>query len=141
MKEAEYLSKQIKRITGINMFEKNRRREVIEARALFNFMLYQNFSYSLTRIAAFYHSKGMKKSYDHAVIYYSLKNFPMYLRFSHHLAGWMHQLEKANGQDFTGEYYLQNLNDYNMSDIYRLAKIKYEKQEAERMEQVRGELV
>jgi len=141
MKEAEYLSKQIKRITGINMFEKSRRREVIEARALFNFMLYLHRHYSLTRIAAFYHSNGMKKSYDHAVVYYSLSNFPTYLKFSHNLAGWMHQLEKANGQDFTGEYYLQNLDEKNMSDIYRLAKIKYEKQEAERMEQVRRELV
>lgn len=89
--EAVKLYKQLKVVTGLDIFKNTRKSSYIEARALFNFILYNTYGFTLAKIAGFYRENN--KSYDHATVLHSLKNFEMYRRFSPQVNEWLDSLE------------------------------------------------
>lgn len=135
-REAEELYAKIADITGLDLFDNTRKVEYIEARALFNYILYNTHGYTLTRIARFYIKNG--KHYDHATCLHSLKNFAVYEKFSKYLPGWMDKLGKVEevGKNDLARFYLVNLNKDNTEVAYEYLKEMYEQQQVAQVEQV-----
>lgn len=86
-KDAHELSKKIIEVTGQNVFEQSRKRDVIEARALLTFILYKSKGMTLTQIRDFYEANG--KPYDHATALHAIDNFEMYRRYNKNLPKWL----------------------------------------------------
>lgn len=127
-RDAEELSERVKKITGLNIFENTRKVEYIEARAMFNYILYNTYGYTLVRIARFYKMNG--KNYDHATCLHSLKNFSIYERFSKYLPGWLDKMGTIDdkGKNDLAKFYLTNLNADNTESAYEYVKELYERQ-------------
>jgi hypothetical protein len=132
-REAEDLYGKITDITGVDIFDNTRKVEYIEARALFNYILYNTHGYTLTRIARFYIKNG--KHYDHATCLHSLKNFAVYEKFSKYLPSWMDKLGKVDevGKNDLARFYLVNLNKGNTEVAYEYLKEMYEQQQVQQV--------
>ena len=132
-REAEDLYGKITDITGVDIFDNTRKVEYIEARALFNYILYNTHGYTLTRIARFYIKNG--KHYDHATCLHSLKNFAVYEKFSKYLPSWMDKLGKVDevGKNDLARFYLVNLNKANTEVAYEYLKEMYEQQQVQQV--------
>jgi len=78
-KEVE-MARLIKEITGVNVFDNSRKRECVEYRALYNYILNKVMGKSLSWIRDNYRCQG--KDYDHATVIHSLKMFDVYKRYN-----------------------------------------------------------
>ena len=65
-------------ITGVNIFEKTRARNVIELRAFFCFLLKEKFYLGPTAISNFIRNETELTTYNHATAIHSLKKFHVY---------------------------------------------------------------
>lgn len=130
-KEAKKLYRQIKKVTGLDIFRNTRKNDYIEARALFNFILYNTYGFTLAKIARFY--KENNKSYDHATALHSLKHFDMYRRFSPQVNGWLEAIEDTDlGDEATqalAKQHITFLNADNLKNAYEYIKNLYDQQD------------
>lgn len=135
-KEATKLYKQVCKVTGLDIFRNTRKNDYIEARAMFNFILYNTYGFTLAKIAKFY--KQNNKSYDHATALHSLKNFDMYRRFSPQVNEWLENLKDTDlGDDATQaltKQFVTFLNTDNLKLAYEHIKSLYETQDQENAE-------
>ena len=65
-------------ITGVNIFEKTRVRNIIEHRAFFCHLLKNKFDLGPSAISAFIRTQPKLKTYDHATVIHALKMFKVY---------------------------------------------------------------
>jgi hypothetical protein len=65
-------------ITGVDIFEKTRVRNVIEHRAFFCYLLKDKFDLGPSAISAFMRLQPKLKTYDHATVIHALKMFKVY---------------------------------------------------------------
>lgn len=80
-RRVERLIKLIKDETGLDIFRNTRRREYVEARALFTYMLKTYFGYRLSDIQMIYSQNGHE--IHHATLIHAIKNFePVYVPFN-----------------------------------------------------------
>lgn len=117
--QAKKLYKEVKVVTGLDIFKNTRKSSYIEARALFNFILYNTYGFTLAKIAGFY--KENNKSYDHATVLHSLKNFEMYRRFSPQVNEWLENLENTQLGDRATRALTKQLVTYLTNDNLKVA--------------------
>lgn len=132
-KKAKILSKEIVAVTGLDIFRNTRKSDYIEARAIFNFILYNSIGLSLHKIATFYriHNKNM----DHATVLHSLKNFDVYRRFSKNVNEWLEKLEATELGDSSKRALMSQfvtfLEEDRLDSAYNFLKDLYYQQEEE----------
>jgi hypothetical protein len=80
---AQQAARMIKLITGIDVFENSRRREVVETRALLVYILREVENMSLFGIRDFFRANG--KEYDHSTVLHAQKSYPMYSKYNRKL--------------------------------------------------------
>jgi chromosomal replication initiation ATPase DnaA len=68
------------KLTGTNVFEKTRKREVIEARSLLNWLYRKVCKMTYHSIARLYKKQGLNM--DHATVIHSVKNYQMYEKYN-----------------------------------------------------------
>lgn len=128
--EAYKLYTQIKKVTGLDIFRNTRKNDYIEARALFNFILYNTYGFTLAKIARFY--KDNNKSYDHATALHSLKHFDMYRRFSPQVNEWLQNIKDTDlGDEATQalcKQFITFLSTENLKETYEYIKNLYDQQ-------------
>lgn len=127
------LYKQIKEVTGLDILVHTRKVEYVEARALFNFILYNTYGWSLHKIALFYNESG--KKYDHSTVLHSLRNFDIYRKYSVKLNDWLEDIEKTElgektKQDLATQF-VSNLNTDKVELAYNFLKSLYYQQQEE----------
>ena len=129
--QAKKLYRDVKVVTGLDIFKNTRKSSYIEARALFNFILYNTYGFTLAKIAGFYRENN--KSYDHATVLHSLKNFEMYRRFSPQVNEWLESLENTQLGDRATRALTKQLITYltndNLKVAYEHIKTLYEAQD------------
>ena len=129
--QAKKLYRDVKVVTGLDIFKNTRKSSYIEARALFNFILYNTYGFTLAKIAGFYRENN--KSYDHATVLHSLKNFEMYRRFSPQVNEWLESLENTQLGDRATRALTKQLVTYltndNLKVAYEHIKTLYEAQD------------
>jgi hypothetical protein len=82
------LAKELKKVTKINVFENNRKRNVLEIRMLLCFLLREKLGMRWINIANFFSNNG--KPMTHATAIHSYKMYPVYKKHNKNL----HDLEK-----------------------------------------------
>ncbi len=82
------LAKELKKVTKINVFENNRKRNVLEIRMLLCFLLREKLGMRWINIANFFSNNG--KPMTHATAIHSCKMYPVYKKHNKNL----HDLEK-----------------------------------------------
>ena len=117
--QAKKLYREVKVVTGLDIFKNTRKSSYIEARALFNFILYNTYGFTLAKIAGFYRENN--KSYDHATVLHSLKNFEMYRRFSPQVNEWLQTLENTPLGDRATRALTKQLVTYLTNDNLKVA--------------------
>lgn len=117
--QAKKLYRDVKVVTGLDIFKNTRKSSYIEARALFNFILYNTYGFTLAKIAGFYRDNN--KSYDHATVLHSLKNFEMYRRFSPQVNEWLESLENTQLGDRATRALTKQLVTYLTNDNLKIA--------------------
>ena len=78
--DAQLIARRVKKLTGIDVFEKTRKQENVYTRSVFNHCLKQSFGWGLTKIAKLYIDNGYK-TYDHATVWHSLQMFDLYVQY------------------------------------------------------------
>lgn len=78
LKTPKEISDLLIQISGVNIFEKTRVRNVIEHRAFFCYLLKTKFDLGPSAISAFIRTQPKLKSYDHATAIHALKKFKIY---------------------------------------------------------------
>jgi hypothetical protein len=68
------------RLTGVNVFENSRKREIVEARGLLNWIYRRVCGLTYNAITRIYKSQG--KNYDHTTALHSIKNYEMYEKYN-----------------------------------------------------------
>ena len=130
---ANILYKQIKEVTSLDILRNTRRTEYVEARALFNFILYNTYSWSLHKIAEFYKENG--KKYDHSTVLHSLRTFDIYRKYSVNLNNWLDDIEKTDlgektKQDLATQF-VSNLDADKVNLAYNFLKNLYNQKQQE----------
>lgn len=132
---AQILYKQIKEVTGLDILKHTRKVEYVEARALFNFILYNTYGWSLHKIATFYNENG--KKYDHSTVLHSLRTFDVYRKYSVNLNNWLDDIEKTDlgektKQDLATQF-VSNLDEDKVNVAYDFLKnLFYQQEESEK---------
>tara|TARA_R110000803_G_scaffold35943_2_gene77458 strand:+ start:653 stop:1309 length:657 start_codon:yes stop_codon:yes gene_type:complete len=72
------LSYLLKALTGINMFENIRTRDIVQHRAFFCYLLNKKFNLGPTAIANWIKENTQLKTYDHSTAIYAIKKFKDY---------------------------------------------------------------
>ncbi len=80
--------------TGIDVFKNTRKREYVEFRALYNYILHKIMNKSLTWIRDNYIENG--KNYDHATVIHSLNMFDVYSKYNEKIMPLFNELCKVN---------------------------------------------
>ena len=78
LKTPKEISDLLIEISGVNIFEKTRVRNVIEHRAFFCHLLKNKFDLGPSAISAFMRTQPKLKTYDHATAIHALKKFKIY---------------------------------------------------------------
>ena len=65
-------------ISGVDIFEKTRTRNIVEHRAFFCYLLKEKFHLGPSAISAFIRTQPKLKTYDHATVIHALKKFKIY---------------------------------------------------------------
>lgn len=112
------LRKEIQKVTGKDPFAKTRKREVVEARALYIHLLHN------------YHKKGCSEigrimNLNHATILHSIKNFDMYVRFNQQLESYLYQMlmnQKYDKLEMRKEYIKIKVDYLPEQDVMKLSE-------------------
>ena len=86
-RQGNALANKLRLLSGVNVFENSRRNELIETRALLNYILYNYKKFTLYEIRDFYRDNG--KNYDHATALHSIRNYELYKRYNKNYEDWM----------------------------------------------------
>ena len=78
LKTPKQISDLLISLTGVEIFEKTRVRNVIEHRAFFCYLLKDKFHLGPTAISAYIKKQPELKTYDHATVIHALKMFKVY---------------------------------------------------------------
>jgi len=70
------VAEKIIQLSGINVFERSRKREIVEMRSLLFYILKNKLNMGLTEIAHYFRESGT--SINHATVIWSLKNYDIY---------------------------------------------------------------
>jgi hypothetical protein len=70
------IAEKIIELSGINIFERSRKREIVEMRSLFFYILRNKLDMGLTEISRYFEDSA--SSINHATIIWSLKNYDVY---------------------------------------------------------------
>tara|TARA_B110000503_G_scaffold12308_1_gene16750 strand:- start:4530 stop:4919 length:390 start_codon:yes stop_codon:yes gene_type:complete len=73
MTEIDIVAKRINEKLNLNIFENTRRREYVDGRALFCYVLRNKYGFTLHHIAEVFNTKG--KKFDHSSVVHNLKGF------------------------------------------------------------------
>lgn len=122
-KEAKRVASYLYDISGVDVFENNRRRFTIEARSLLTFVLRNHFDMTFHQIKEFYQANG--KNYDHATALHSLKSFEVHRRYSKFLDKWLAQIQRLliNKQDIKKALLKHRIEYLYSSDVNKLLRI------------------
>ncbi len=74
------IAESVCKVTGVNVFENTRKREVVEARAMLNYIYRRVCGLTYYAIKRIYLGQG--KSMHHATILHSVKNYEMYEKYN-----------------------------------------------------------
>jgi hypothetical protein len=102
MNKAKKIARQVKKLSGIDVFKNTRKKEFVEARSLLSTILYKYEKMNLHEIKNFYIENG--KSSDHTTVLHSVKNWEIYSQDKScvYLNDWLEciteNLGKANNQ-------------------------------------------
>ena len=70
------VAEKIIQLSGINVFQRSRKREIVEMRSLLFYILKNKLNMGLTEIATYFRESGT--SINHATVIWSLKNYDIY---------------------------------------------------------------
>ena len=70
------VAEKIIQLSGINVFQRSRKREIVEMRSLLFYILKNKLNMGLTEIATYFRESGT--SINHATVIWSLKNYGIY---------------------------------------------------------------
>jgi len=87
MKDYDRIAELVINLTEINIFENRRTQNLVDARALFDYIMYKVHTKTLESIAIYYESQG--KSSDHSSIYYRLSKFKDLVRRRPEFMTWL----------------------------------------------------
>lgn len=87
MKPLDKIILKINALAELDVLENTRKREYIEARALFCVIAYKYVGANLTQIATYLKKRG--KSSDHATVLHAIKNYEIYSKYSNYLDVWL----------------------------------------------------
>jgi hypothetical protein len=115
MKIENRLRKEIQKISGIDPFEKTKKRDVVEARALYIHLLTK-----YHKVRPYKVSRMLKL--NHATVLHSQKNFDIYLRYNKELEGWLYEmlLSQKKGIEMKKQYIKLKLDHLRDEDIMEL---------------------
>ncbi|QDP66233.1 MAG: hypothetical protein Unbinned805contig1001_4 [Prokaryotic dsDNA virus sp.] len=124
------LAEQVMRLSGVNLFLKNRSREYVEARALYCYILRHYLKLSLRQIQSIFKFYG--KSIHHSTILHLLNNWGVYTMYNKDLQRFAEQI-MDNGdwenQDVKKAYIIDRIKilpEDTISEIYNLVKEDFE---------------
>ena len=72
------IAEKVIQLSGINIFQRSRKREIVEMRSLLFYILKNKLNMGLTEIATYFRESGT--SINHATVIWSLKNYTNYLK-------------------------------------------------------------
>jgi hypothetical protein len=87
MKPLDQIVTKINALAGLNILDNTRKREYIEARAVFCVIAYKYVGLNLSQVAQYFKDRG--KSSDHATILHALKNYEIYSKYNSQLNLWL----------------------------------------------------
>lgn len=105
---------------GIDIFRNTRKREYVDGRALFYFILREHFKYSLTRIGKLCGKYGVAK--DHATVLHSLRDFEIRLKYNPKFNDIIDNLIEHGERQVNLNYAKDNLNKLNERELNKLVK-------------------
>jgi len=88
--EIDYIAALLKNMSGINVFENTRKRYIVEARALFVYILRDVHGLTYYQIRDYFRTKG--KAFDHSTALHAYNNYPMYCKYNPKLNIWFETL-------------------------------------------------
>ena len=124
------LINELEDLSGYNIFERTRRREIIELRALFHTVLKKYYRFSLREIQELGGENGYKM--NHASIIHSINSFDIYCKYSPHLLDWYHAVIADLEEDVAAERIdfirpkLKYLSEENLLKLSTIVKEMYE---------------
>lgn len=86
LNDADYISDLLKLVTGLDIFENTRKRDYVEARALFYAIMREDYGATYISIRDYMESKG--KSCDHATVLHSVREYKIYKLYNTQLEDW-----------------------------------------------------
>ena len=92
LNDADYISDLVKLVSGLDIFNNTRKRNYIEARALFYIILREDYGESYLWIRDYMESKG--KSCDHSTVIHSVNQYEIYKLYSKYLEDWREMILK-----------------------------------------------
>jgi hypothetical protein len=87
MKPLDQIVQKINALAELNILDNTRKREYIEARAVFCVIAYKYVGLNLSQVAKYFKDRG--KSSDHATILHALKNYEIYSKYNSQLNLWL----------------------------------------------------
>ncbi len=105
---------------GIDIFRNTRKREYVDGRALFYFILREHFRYSFTKIGKLCGRYGVKK--DHATVLHSLRDFEIRLKYNPEFNDIINDLIEHGERQVNLQYAKDNLNKLNEKELAKLVK-------------------
>jgi len=115
-RQANALANKLRLLSGVNVFENSRRNELIETRALLNYILYNYKKFTLYEIRDFYRDNG--KNYDHATALHSIRNYELYKRYNKNYEDWMAKIvDDVEDSVIVRAKIEEKLNDMTLEDL------------------------
>ena len=98
MNKANKIARQVKKLSGIDIFKNTRKKEYVEARSLLSTILYRYEKMNLHKIKNFYIDNG--KSSDHTTVLHSIKSWDIYSndKNCYYLNEWLEHITKNLGK-------------------------------------------
>ena len=115
-RQGNALANKLRLLSGVNVFENSRRNELIETRALLNYILYNYKKFTLYEIRDFYRDNG--KNYDHATALHSIRNYELYKRYNKNYEDWMAKIvDDVEDSVIVRAKIEEKLNDMTLEDL------------------------
>ena len=115
-RQGNALANKLRLLSGVNVFENPRRNELIETRALLNYILYNYKKFTLYEIRDFYRDNG--KNYDHATALHSIRNYELYKKYNKNYEDWMAKIvDDVEDTVIVRAKIEEKLNDMTLEDL------------------------
>lgn len=125
---------------NLNLFKHTRKREYVEARAVFYYYLYTYWRMRLTDIVnEVERATGYKP--NHATVLHAIKNYPVYIRFNKDLESrFLNYLDSVGGQNNRVAFIqsaIPKLNNSDVDAVYDIVQTAYQEVRAEEVEVIK----